>query len=82
MNDGADSTGFTAGTDPNMKGAGVGVELVGALTVSDFPNEKGAIVVVVGVVDGREPKENGAGEVVVGGREAFGRVAMDSPKEI
>lgn len=81
MNDGADSTGFTAGTDPNMKGAGAGVELVGALTVSDFPNEKGAIVVVVGVVDGREPKENGA-DVVVGGREVFGRVPMESPKAI
>lgn len=82
MNDGADSTGFTAGTDPNMKGAGAGVELVGALTVSDLPNEKGAIVVVVGVVDGMEPKENDAGAVVVGGRDVFSRVPMDSPKEI
>ena len=81
MNDGEVSTGFTAGTDPNMKGAGAGVELVGALTVSDLPNEKGAIVVAVGVVDGMEPKENGAG-VVVGGRDVFSRVAMDSPKEI
>jgi hypothetical protein len=82
VNVGADSTGFAAGTDPNMKGAGVGVELVGALTVSDLPNEKGAIVVVVGVVDGREPKENDAGAVVVGGRDVFSRVLMESPKEI